>query len=63
MHESLCTVSFVFIPLQADPFAHLNLADYACQELQVSFAVANTAGLSNFSSPIVVNVPGGQYLA
>ena len=48
--------------MQADPFAHLDLADYVCQELQVSFAVANTAGLSSFSIPRVVSVPGGKHM-
>ena len=42
--------------MQENPFAHLNLTGYACQELQVSFAVGNVAGLSNFSQKATIKV-------
>ena len=45
--------------MQATPITELNLTDYACQELLVSFAVTNEAGLSNFSDPAQVSVHGG----
>ena len=45
--------------LQVSPFTQLDLANYACQDVNVSFAVANAAGLSNFSSPTPITVPGG----
>ena len=36
--------------LQSNPLAHLDLIDYACQDLMISFAVGNKdAALSNFS--------------
>ena len=46
-------------PLQQNPMV-LDLADYACQQLSVSFAVINTAGLSNFSVPQIININGGK---
>ena len=42
--------------MQATPFAHLNLTGYACQELQVSFAVGNVTGLSEFSPTAIIQV-------
>ena len=40
----------MYITMQSNPLANLDLIDYACQDLTVSFAVANSeAGLSNFS--------------
>ena len=42
--------------MQASPFAHLNLTGYACQELQVSFAVGNIAGLSEFSPKTTIKI-------
>ena len=42
--------------MQATPFAHLNLTAYACQELQVSFAVGNVAGLSEFSPTTSIKI-------
>ena len=43
--------------MQATPFARLNLTGYACQtELQVSFAVGNVAGLSEFSPTITIKI-------
>lgn len=39
----------------------LDLVDYACQQLSVSFAVINTAGLSNFSVPQIININGGKW--
>lgn len=38
----------------------LNLADYACLELLVSFAVVSGDGISNFSIPQTVFVDGGM---
>lgn len=46
--------------IQANPFEHLDLADYACQELLVSFAVSNKEGLSNFSTAISMTINGGK---
>ena len=37
--------------MQENPFVHMTLTDYACQELLVSVAVGNAAGLSEFSPP------------
>ena len=48
-----------YVFMQVSPFAQLDLADYACQELLVSFAVTNKAGLSNFSLPNSLIVFGG----
>ena len=42
--------------LQENPFAHLNLTGYACQELQVSFAVGNITGLSEFSPTTTIKI-------
>ena len=39
----------------------LDLADYACQEVQVSFAVTNEYGLSQFSDPVQIMVHGGMH--
>ena len=47
--------------IQSNPLAHLDLADYACQDLLVSFAVGNKeAALSNFSptTNVTVNIRG-----
>ena len=38
----------------------LDLTDYACRKLLVSFAVINRAGLSNFSAPQMIFVEGGK---
>ena len=38
----------------------LHLADYACQELLVSFAVSNMDSVSNFSIPTRITVHGGR---
>ena len=46
--------------IQANPFEHLDLIDYACQELLVSFAVSNVEGLSMFSPPISLIINGGN---
>ena len=50
-------------PMQSNPSSHLDLVDYACQDLMASFAVANNkAGLSNFSAVTNVTVDiGGTY--
>ena len=48
-------------PLQQNPTLVLDLADYACQQLSVSFAVINTAGLSNFSVPQIIDINGGKW--
>ena len=48
--------------LQTNPFTNLDLADYACQDLLVSFAVGNVNGLSNFSLPTQITVHGGSYI-
>ena len=45
---------------QANPFEHLDLTDYACQELLVSFAVSNMEGLSMFSPEISLIINGGN---
>ena len=45
---------------QANPFEHLDLTDYACQELLVSFAVSNKEGLSKFSPAISMAINGGN---
>ena len=42
--------------MQETPFAHLNLAGYACEELQVSFAVSNIAEISEFSPTATIQV-------
>ena len=49
--------------MQAEPFTQLDLADYACQEVQVSFAVTNEYGLSQFSDPVHIMVHGGTDIA
>ena len=46
--------------MQLSPSVQLDLADYACQDLLVSFAVTNKAGLSNFSLPAQITVHGGK---
>ena len=45
---------------QSNPFEHLNLIEYACQEIMVSFAVNNRAGISEFSPAISVIINGGN---
>ena len=45
---------------QASPFELLDLTDYACQELLVSFAVSNMAGLSMFSPTIHIILNRGN---
>ena len=45
---------------QANPFEHLDLIEYACQELMVSFAVSNRAGISNFSMAISMIINKGK---
>jgi hypothetical protein len=54
----------MFICIQSNPLAHLDLIDYACQDLVVSFAVGNKeAGLSNFSPNASVTVDiGGTHV-
>ena len=47
--------------LQANPFEVLDLSDYACQELLVSFAVSNVGGLSSFSSTMRILLNGGNF--
>ena len=47
--------------IQSNPLAHLDLVDYACQDLIVSFAVGNQeAALSSFSpkTNVTVNIGG-----
>ena len=39
----------------------LDLVDYACQEVRISFAVTNRIGLSQFSDPVHIIVDGGMY--
>ena len=46
--------------VQMSPFERFDLFNYACQDLLVSFAVSNKAGLSNFSLPALVKVYGGE---
>ena len=54
------TEGIVYFP-QVNPSQHvLDLTDYACQELLVSFAVTNRAGLSNFSAPQMITIEGGK---
>ena len=55
MHASQW-MQLVYYIMQATPFAHLNLTGYACQELQVSFAVGNVAGLSEFSPKTTIKM-------
>ena len=49
--------------LQVNPFERFDLFNYACQELLVSFAVSNKAGLSNFSLPTLITVYGGEAIS
>ena len=49
-------MQLVYYIMQATPFAHLNLTGYACQKLQVSFAVGNIAGISEFSPTVTIQV-------
>lgn len=44
--------------VQTNPFAQLDLADYACQEVDISFAVVNKVGQSNFSDSVQFFVHG-----
>ena len=46
--------------MQAGPFEHLDLTDYACQELLVSFAASNKQGLSMFSPTVPLIINGGN---
>lgn len=47
----------MYVTMQSNPLANLDLIDYACQDLMVSFAVANNeAGLSNFSPTTNVTI-------
>ena len=46
--------------MQVSPYVLLDLSNYACQELRVSFAVTNKAGPSNFSQPTNIIVHGGE---
>ena len=48
---------------QMNPFERFDLFNYACQELLVSFAVSNKAGLSNFSLPTLITVYGGEAIS
>ena len=51
--------------IQPNPLAHLDLIDYACQDLMISFAVVNKeAGLSNFSpiTNVTVAIRGNHIL-
>ena len=51
--------------IQPNPLAHLDLIDYACQDLMISFAVVNKeAGLSNFSpiTNVTVAIRGNRIL-
>ena len=51
--------------IQPNPLAHLDLIDYACQDLMISFAVVSKeAGLSNFSpiTNMTVAIRGNQLL-
>ena len=52
---------FFFSLAQSNPFEHLNLIEYACQELMVSFAVSNRAGISEFSPAISVIINEGNH--
>ena len=47
---------------QANPFEHLDLTDYACQELLVSFTVSIMEGLSMFSPEISLIINGGSQI-
>lgn len=38
----------------------LDLAEYACEDMLVSFAVSNIDGASNFSLPTQITVHGGK---
>lgn len=46
--------------MQANPTALLDLTDYHSQELLVSFAVVNKAGMSNFSLAVHILVDEGK---
>ena len=48
--------------IKVNPYEHLDLTDYACQELLVSFAVSNSMseGLSMFSPTISLIINGGN---
>ena len=46
--------------MQANPTAPLDLSDYHSQELLVSFAVVNDAGMSNFSLATYILVDEGK---
>ena len=54
--------SFNICMFQANPFEHLDLTDYTCQELLVSFAVSNMEGLSMFSPEIPLIINGGNLI-
>ena len=38
----------------------VDLSTYACQDVLVSFAVSNEAGLSEFSNSTLITVHGGE---
>ena len=51
----------IVILIQTNPSQQvLDLTDYACRKLLVSFAVINRARLSNFSAPQMIFVEGGK---
>ena len=57
---------YVCIYTQSNPLAHLDLIDYACQDLMISFGVGNKdSALSNFSpiTNVTVDIRGKHTLS
>jgi len=50
----------IFFPLQDDISKPLDLGFFACSEVNVSFAVVNAYGTSNYSASTQVCVHGGR---
>ena len=50
--------TFVF---QHDPRKYLDLSSHICREVEVSFAVVNKFGSTNFSEVTRLNISGGKF--
>ena len=46
---------------QHDPRENLDLSSHACRNVDVSFAVVNEQGTSEFSEAVTVDVYGGEH--
>ena len=53
---------YMFIPLQSSLTDPLDLSFFSCQEVNLSLAVVNINGSSQFTSPTPICVHGGMYI-